>query len=286
MNTYVEKKFEEELERMVNCSTQQWVNGLIGASNHADKSILGDSYRGFNALELGIVRAMKGYDSNMWGTYCEISKRGGYMKAGEKSSTIFWFSKVAHTKIDENGDEKDDSYFVLKVYYVFNLAQTSLKYEPYKASEPLPNNPIGQAEKVVDGYADKPTIQFSDVDTAFYSPSEDEVVIPQIGKFITSESYYSTLFHELAHSTGAKQRLARSNMNGFGSDPYAKEELVAETTSAMLCGYCGIETEIENSASYIKSWLGHTQSRNKASVMISAFSQAEKAKCYMLGEKD
>src|SRR5260370_1340813 len=97
---------------------------------------------------------------------------------------------------------------------------------------------------------------FEESDKAWYSPNNDLVGMPARGLFHSSEEYYATEFHELAHSTGHPKRLHRENFDSpvsFGSESYSKEELIAEMTAAMLCGIAGIEQNtLENSAAYLE----------------------------------
>ena len=103
--------------------------------------------------------------------------------------------------------------------------------------------------------------------------------------FDGSPEFYSTLFHEMAHSTGHKTRLAREgivNHINFGSHNYSKEELVAEMSAAFLCGRSGIESTFENSAAYIATWREKLTSDKH--VIVSAASQADKAVRFITGE--
>ena len=115
--------------------------------------------------------------------------------------------------------------------------------------------------------------------TATIRNSTDDLMMKV--EFNSEEEYYSTLFHELAHSTGHDSRLARDiGHSQFGSATYSKEELVAEMSSAMLCGIAGIENRtIDNSAAYIQSWLKVLKSDKK--LLVSAGGQAQKA-CDMI----
>lgn len=103
--------------------------------------------------------------------------------------------------------------------------------------------------------------------------------------FENVHEYYSTLFHEIVHSTGHESRLARDGIvkyNGFGSESYSKEELVAELGASMLCGVCGIDNHtIDNSASYIQSWLRAL--KNDKKLIVTASQQAQKACDYIQG---
>jgi antirestriction protein ArdC len=109
--------------------------------------------------------------------------------------------------------------------------------------------------------------------------------MPKPETFISREHYYSTLFHEMTHSTGHPSRLNRPTLSDaarFGDANYSKEELVAEMGAAYLCGFAGIENKtIDESASYLASWLRVLRSDHR--LLISAASQAQKAVDYVRG---
>jgi antirestriction protein ArdC len=92
------------------------------------------------------------------------------------------------------------------------------------------------------------------------------------------------LFHDLVHSTGHEKRLKRASVverNGYGSDPYAKEELIAEMGSAFLCGYAGIvDRTINHSAAYLEGWLKQLQ--QDRTLIVHAAAQAQKAADFIL----
>lgn len=122
---------------------------------------------------------------------------------------------------------------------------------------------------------------------AYYRPSDDSVVVPLKEQYKNINEYYSTIFHELTHSTGHKNRLNRLQTGAvaaFGSETYSKEELVAEIGSASLMNLLGIETPktFRNSAAYIQSWLKVLKNDNK--FIVSASSKAEKAVNFIIGE--
>jgi antirestriction protein ArdC len=145
------------------------------------------------------------------------------------------------------------------------------------------------AESIWDGYLslkDAPKWREIKSNRAYYSSEEDEIVTPLIEQFENVEEYYSTKFHEGIHSTGHKKRLARKEVgsSSFGSNPYAKEELVAEIGAAMLCEEAGLDTTkcFKNSASYVANWLQTL--KNDKKLIVSAAGRAEKAVKYILGE--
>ena len=111
------------------------------------------------------------------------------------------------------------------------------------------------------------------------------VGLPPRERFERAEGYYATVFHELVHSTGHEKRLKRSTLTesaGFGSNPYCKEELIAEMGAAFLCGQAEIgERTIDNSAAYLNGWL--EQLKNDKTLIVQAAAQAQKASDFILG---
>ena len=170
--------------------------------------------------------------------------------------------------LSEESRNKYNVYPKLQVYNVFNVAQTNLA-----EARPELFNSLTQsctAEKPVD----KVNMSFEPVDKmikenlwicpilprqgddCFYSISRDMIVVPYKSQFKTGESFYSNLFHEMTHSTGAEKHLNRLKPTTFGSAEYAKEELVAELTAALVAQYYGLDKHLkEDSAAYLKSWL-------------------------------
>jgi antirestriction protein ArdC len=122
-------------------------------------------------------------------------------------------------------------------------------------------------------------------DRAWYRPSTDSVGMPSRNLFNSPEEFYSTLFHELTHSTGHASRVGRDGietLNTFGSESYSREELIAELGAAMLCGVTGIVPRtIANSAAYLKTWIERLRGESK--LIVSAASAAQKAADYIQG---
>ncbi len=164
---------------------------------------------------------------------------------------------------------------LLRLYHVFNAAQCEgLKNTPEADDSSIV---ITTAAEIVAGMPQPPILKHG-LTAAYYSPSNDTVGMPEPKRFDNEEAYHAALFHELVHSTGHEKRLKRQSIterNGFGSDPYCKEELIAELGSAFLCGQAGIvERTIENSAAYLEGWLKQLQ-RDKTLIVYAA-AQAQK----------
>lgn len=148
-------------------------------------------------------------------------------------------------------------------------------------SSRLTSPPINRAQEIVAGWSGAPEIQH-ERNRACYLPSLDVIHMPNPDTFATAAEYYSTLFHEMAHATGAKHRLGREKGNSFGTADYAREELVAEMASAYLCAECGIDNSvIENQSAYLSGWIKVLKGDSK--LIVTAASQAQKAANLILG---
>ena len=239
-------------------------------------------YRGLNVFTL----ASQGFPSRFWLTFNQATKLGGRIRKGEKSSpVIFWNVGEDRETITPGGAKKTLRPFLLRYYSVFNLAQTEgIDLPASVLQETRTNNPVETCEQIVANMPNPPSFEQSD--KAWYSPDSDAVGMPARGLFYSPEGYYSTLFHELAHSTGHAKRLHRDNFDNpvsFGSESYSKEELIAEMTAAMLCGIAGIEQKtLENSASYLKTWIARLKSDSR--LLVSAASHAQKAADFIQGK--
>ena len=169
----------------------------------------------------------------------------------------------------------------MRYYTVFNLEQC----EGITSPDPVREiNPLEQCETIVNSMPNPPG--FTQEARACYWPSTDTVGMPARSAFHAAEEYYSTLFHEITHSTGHPSRVGREgimNHNPFGSEDYSKEELIAEMGATMLCGVAGIESRtLGNSAAYLQTWINKLKSDSR--LIVSAASQAQKAADYVLGK--
>jgi antirestriction protein ArdC len=232
-------------------------------------------YSGLNRILL----ASDGYSSKFWLTLNQANKLGGKIKKG----VTFWKRNLYTRKNQETGDDETRQGFLLRYFRVFNLTQTEGIAENLglgESAQPVPN--IGVCDAIVKGMPNRPAIIGSD--HAWYSPTSDQVGMPARENFLGSEEYYSTLFHELIHSTGHRSRLHREQFDNpvrFGSESYSKEELIAELGASMLCGVSGIAPRtLDNSASYLKSWIGRL--RGDSRLIVSAASAAQKASDFIL----
>jgi len=234
-------------------------------------------YRGINVF---LLMAMN-YESPHWLTLRQANLLGGQIKPGEKSCpVVFW--KPMKVKDKESGEERKIPF--LRLYHVFNVAQcTGLKNIP-----PADDSAFVQTKpaEIVAKMPLPPAIKLG-MNAAYYSPANDLIGMPDRERFDAEDNYHATLFHELVHSTGHEKRLKRAGIverNGHGSDPYGKEELIAELGSAFLCGYAGIvDRTINHSAAYLEGWL--KQLKEDKTLIVHAAAQAQKAADFILGHQ-
>jgi len=250
-------------------------DGMYTPKNFAS----GKEYRGINTILLG----MQMYDSPFWATFKQIQNNYGRIKKGEKSTIVVFWKWLEVKDDDSDNPEATKEIPFLRYYRVFNLEQTEgIPWEKCMQFEERKFNPIDTCTNIVICFKDKPEIKLGG-GRAYYSPIEDKLQIPIQSDFKSSEGYYSTLFHELVHSTGHVSRLNRKSIvdhNPFGSKEYSKEELIAEIGAAFLCSFTGIKNEtIDNSASYIQSWLRVLKEDCK--MIVIAAGQAQKAVDYI-----
>jgi len=242
--------------------------------------VSGREYRGVNVLLLQSAA----FSSPYWLTFKQARDLGGTVKRHERGCpVIFW--KVYNKNTAGTPESERDRRFVLRYFTLFNIAQT----EGVKAPD-LPVrgafDPILACEQVVASYPDPPRIEHGG-GRACYSPALDLVQMPAREAFSTPAEYYSTIFHELTHSSGAATRLDRKGVVDavrFASHGYAFEELVAECGSAFLAGHAGISTStLTNSTAYIASWAKKLKSEPRW--IVEAAAQAAKAADWVLGRR-
>ena len=228
------------------------------------------AYRGFNFWYL----LSFGFERPYFLTFNQVKDLGGKIKKGSQSYlVVFW------KLIDCEKDGEVEEIPFLRYYRVFHIDDVEgidVNKIPENKSHDHDFSPIERCEKLVDSWMDCPVIK-TGKNKACYIPALDMIHMPSPRAFFKDEEFYSTLFHEIVHSTGHEKRLNRhekfSNLQ-FGSKDYSQEELVAEMGAAYLCGINGIEnTTIDNSAAYIQSWLKKLKSDNKFIIQASSYAQ-------------
>ena len=259
--------------------------------------VSGRYYRGLNVFMLSHA----GFDSPWWFTPKQVNDLGGHIRKGEKTSWVHfwkpWLPKgESADPLEVEADEVEIStrrrpVLIIRAYRVVNCDQCAgpgidkfIAKHPVEGPVNNDNDPIAACEEIVANMPQRPGIRYGG-DKAFFRQWTDTIHMPRRNTFMSSEAFYSAIFHELTHSTGHKDRLNRKTLTDgtpFGSPTYSREELCAEMGAAFLCATAGIaDPTIQNSASYIQGWLKFLRSDPRA--LIVAGAQAQKAADFILG---
>lgn len=261
-------------------------------------------YKGINQLLLGFNNT---HCEELWYlTLKQVMGLGFRIKKEEYKNSIpvlFWGRKVVEQE-DNKGNIKEKTIFFKRFYSVYHWSQIDASEEQIKAKLPIVKkiakakvkreetkttfNPIEAADAIVNNMPNKPSIAENGGSRAYYVPSEDSIHMPVRTNFESSEHFYATLFHEIAHSTGHESRLNRDTLvqhNGFGSHNYSREELVAEISANMLMAVAELDTPaiIENTVAYCQSWLKVL--KDDVNFVLTAAAQAQKATDFVLDVK-
>ena len=251
-----------------------WTGGSLGLPKNLKT---GAHYSGVNVMILTMASMMKNYASNEWMTFKQALDVGGCVRKGEKATLGVFFKRL---EIDsKEGAEEGETIAFAKSLHLFNVAQI----DGLPASEVVKIKPnaaqiLEDCEALINASGAKITYSGN---RAFYRPSTDEIYLPERADFYTTAGFYSTAFHELAHWTGAKNRLDRDFSKRFGDEKYAMEELVAELAAAFVCAHTSIQNEsIQQNAAYLANWLQVL--KNDKNAIFTAASAAWKAASFIL----
>jgi len=246
----------------------------------------GKPYRGINVLLLWSSE----YNSPFWLTFKQAQALKGSVRKGEHGTQIVFYKQLrdrAEKNDETTGEEDDRAPFVLCHYTVFNVEQCDGLTLP-EVLQPAIAPEIDEdevCESIVTGWESRPALHLDSPTEyrAYYRPSTDSVHMPERSRFVDAPHYYSTLFHELIHSTGHASRLNRTFGDRFGDELYSKEELVAEMGAAFLCAIAGIANEHtdRNTTAYIQSWISKLKEDNR--LIVHAAANAQRAVDMILG---
>lgn len=305
------QRFAEMLIKRMEEMQKDWHQGWIGGGSMfgLPQNISGRTYEGSNAFLLFLHTAGNGYKAPVYMTHKQLNKEGAHVLKGEKAVPVFkWgFSikdkdgkKVTeeefHNMTDDEKKECNRHPF-LRIYPEFNIDQTNMSEvnkEKYDAvvsqfrKTDVPTITDGMyVNKAIDRMMEKQEwvckIQYDKEEKgAYYNPAKDIVVLPTKAQFRIhpndpeecfkdGQEYYGTALHEMAHSTGHPSRLDRLKPAAFGSPEYAKEELVAELTSAMVGNTLGFDRRIsDNNVAYLQNWTSALRKEPKFIVSVMA----------------
>lgn len=234
-------------------------------------------YSGINAITTNFAVFAYQYSTPWFLTEVQIEKLGGRLKARAKEFPILFYAVV-----NKKANEQD----IFAVWYtVYNLDDViGIGIDPHEleSHHKSKSKSIKACDGIVANMPKRPAIHHGG-SQAYYNVESDFIKLPYKNSFRGSENYYSTLFHELSHSTGHKRRLNRRLNAGFyDRSSYGKEELVAELGAAFLCQQGGIENKtIKSNAAYLKAWLREIKKHPRH--LIFAAGAAQKSTDFILG---
>lgn len=242
----------------------------------------GKSYNGVNRFKLAMTAMVLGFTDNKWVTYKQATEAGWQVRKGEKSCQLCYYN--SYLKEDKKTGEEETLFF-LKSFNVFNVSQLD-GYEAVIDVETPVTTTADNCEMLNTILANTDVKFLPEMgNRAFYSPSHDAIQMPPKACFTTDAAYASVMLHELSHSTLHISRLGRGEAykNAYPNhkEQYAREELVAELSSAFLSSELGcVQENLEFHADYIDSWLSVLKADKKA--IFKACSDAQKATNFIM----
>lgn len=301
---------EMMIERMEQMKASDWEQGWIGGGSGfggLPQNVGGRNYSGSNSFFLQLQTAAKGYELPVYLTFNQAHNLKAHVLNGEKAFPVVYWDmmvkdkdgkKISSDEYKAMSKEERKNLDVIpfvKAFPVFNIDQTNLReVQPERVQKLLDKFKVPEMRDTQGMYAHSALdrmiqqqgwlcpIQADKRESgAYYSPSRDVVVLPMKAQFNTGTTpdeiyrdgmeFYSTMLHEMTHSTMTPERLNREMGGKFGDPKYAKEELVAELTAAMISHSMGFDSKItDNSAAYLDSWIGVLKQEPKFIVSIMA----------------
>lgn len=263
-----------------------------------ESGITGKKYRGVNNFFLTLISMSEGYTDNRWVTFKQMESKDWHFKTDEEGKSVGKGKGVSveffelrdnktkqrfdrHTLDGMSEDEKQD-YFrdnvkpIRKFYRVFNADLIDGIPEKEKR-EFNPDGEVERADKIIDYWSKNEAKIIYGGSHAYYNVAKDEIRVPERTKFYNLQEFYSTVLHEIGHSTGHEKRLNREIRNTFGSAEYAVEELRAEIASMFMQQDLEIplgENHIQNNSAYIKNW--HDEIKENPNALFTAIADADK----------
>ena len=272
----------EQMENGVAIWQQPWV---ISKAYQPQNGHSGRLYNGFNRIYLGWMQEGFGSQDPRWFTMNNVKEIGAKVRKGSKSTLVVYNAPAVSESTDEStGEVETKTWWNLRYYRVFHATQIEGLPE-YEVESEVPVQPDGTEDYDMSVMINWCCENLSAPvehggDRAYYVPALDYISLPHEDMFKRKSWYAQTLAHEIIHATGHEKRLNRLDKAGFGSEKYAKEELVAEFGAAMLCGMLDIPADMEQSAAYLKGWA--KKCKDEPTLLVSAANMAEKAADFIM----
>jgi len=285
-------KVKNDIEALIQSDNlAAWEKQWVSTDVHPLNFVTAKAYSGlYNHMILAFAQMAGGYTSSQWAGIGQIKDVGARVKKEELKNghPIFVPKFMKKEETDSNGKVREKVILIgFNVFCVYNLDQCEEVNPELDRREQIETGWSGDVMEAEEIIAQTHAEIKHGYDRAAYSLTKDIIMLPNKEAFKTTEAYYATAFHELTHWSGAADRLNRfneRNHDGFGSENYSKEELVAEFGAAMLKVRCGIDDGHANAAAYIKHWWGQIQ--NDVSELPAAFVKAGKAVEYLCDENN
>jgi antirestriction protein ArdC len=262
-----EEKLAADLIALMEQGINPWRRPWVGHNGEHRNLLTGHQYRGGNPLLLEVGNLSRGNALPLWMGAGQAKANGWHPAKGSKAARIAQPRPVKFEDPDKEPGEissRDKNFIVYKLVPVFNAADLVGVDEDSAAalarrideatgnieSRPEPER-LAHAEDVLEAW---PVEARTGGALACYSPALDRISLPEPRAFDSREHFAATWAHEAIHSTGHKDRLARDLSGKFGTPSYAREELIAEMGSAILCRRLQIGSELQDHASYLNGW--------------------------------
>jgi antirestriction protein ArdC len=290
----VDDKVTQRIIEQLDAGTVPWEKPWMLGGEPVN-GLTGKPYQGINPLLLAMTAFERKYRAPFWFTFKQASSVGGSVQKGEKGTTLVrWVEKggrgkdeaapAGDTPVEAGGARGGRRGMFPVAFTLFNAEQIKGSpwveegrvWEEFMSRLPDPtkgleHHPHELGDRIITDSGAHVEYQGGQ---AMYVPALDVIVSPPKDQYKSQAGYYSTMFHELGHWTGHPSRLDRPLHGKFGTESYAREELVAELTAAKLCHRVGLDFESQ-SAAYIATWLRRL--KEDKSELIGACSQSSKA---------
>lgn len=279
----ITEKIVADLEKGVRPWVRPWSSGHLAGRVSRPLRHNGLPYQGINTLLLWSESVAQGFVLPYWMTFKQALELGGHVRKGETGTTVVYAGSFSKTETDANGEEVERGIPFLRAYTVFCADQIEdLPARYYAAADPAPK-PLERIEHADRFFDNTGAVVRYGGDQAYYSPVSDHVQLPHPESFRDMQSFVAIRAHETLHWTASPHRLNR-DLSRYHKDrsDRAREELLVEVGSCLLCADLGIVPELEprpDHASYLQSWLTVLGSDRRA--IFTAAAHAQRAVTYL-----